>query len=174
MEIVLQALTIGSNYTASWVRDKKLIATFKMLAALFNALAIICVGHFIASIPVLFTIIRNIVCMNKDKFKNNKPIWICVLGYIIIGIITLGNIDTIMDIVPTIVSLLASLIIWYCNPVGIKVGLGITDNIWTVYYLYSGLYISAINIIIQTIIAIISIIRIKLGDKIIDKQQSDN
>jgi hypothetical protein len=165
MSIIFQVGQIASNYIAAWVKDKKYIIIFKILSAVFNALAIISVGNFIAAIPVLFTIVRTIICLYKDKFKSSLPIWLCVIGYIVIAIFTVGKMESFIDILPTIVSLSASLIIWYCGPIGIKIGLGVTDSVWMMYYFSTGLYLSALNILLQTIVSIISIIRIKLEKK---------
>lgn len=162
MNIVFQSLQITSNYCAAWSKNKKHIILFKVLSALFNSLAIISVGNFVSAIPVLFTIVRTIVCFYKEKFKTNYPIWLCILGYMLIGLLTITKMQSFIDVLPLITSLIASLIIWYCNPIGIKVGLSITDTIWLIYYIQQELYLLATNIALQTIISAISIVRILL------------
>lgn len=165
MDIIFQAGQIVSNYLAAWVTGKNKIIFFKLLSAVFNALAIMSVGRYAASIPVLFTIVRSIVCMNKEKFKSDVPIWLCVLGYIMIIAITFNSMESYLDLLPTITSMVASLVLWYGGAILIKSGLGVSDTIWMIYYFYVGLYFSALNILFQTIVAVISIIRIKLKDR---------
>lgn len=165
MDIIFQAGQIISNYLAAWVKDKKHIILFKLLSTIFCALSIIAVGRYAASIPILFTIIRSLVCMNKDKFKNNIPIWLCIAGYIIIALLTFNSLESYIDLMPTVTSIIASLILWYGDSVSIKAGLGLGDAIWMVYYFYIGLYVSALNILLQIVVTVISIIRIKLEAK---------
>lgn len=165
LSITFQILNIASNYGSAWSKSKRNIVIFKVLSAIFNSLSIISVGNFISAIPVMFTIVRSLVCFYKDKFKTNLPIWLCVLGYIVIGLLTFNKMDSIIDMLPVITSLLASIIIWYCNPVELKLWMMLTEGIWMVYHFSSGLYLSALNILLQTIVSIISIIRIKLDNK---------
>ena len=169
--IIFQILQIASNYGAAWCKNKKHIMAFKILSAIFNSLAILSIGNIAGAIPVLFTVVRSIVCFYKDRFKTNYPIWLCVLGYIIIGLLTIEDMRSIVDALPLITSLIASLIIWYCNPVKLKLGMMLPDGIWLIYHISSGLYLSAANLILQTIVSIISIIRIKLSEQRINDKQ---
>lgn len=160
--IIAQILTILSNYCSSWAIKKHNIILFRILSAFFSAISIVAVGNIVGAIPVFFTIIRCIVCYFKDKFKNNWPIYLICAGYIVIAACSIPFYTTILDIIPVLVSLPAAVILWFCNPIGIKAGVGIGDTLWLIYDLYNGLYLSALNIFIQIIISIISIIRIKI------------
>lgn len=160
MLLLLQFLTILSNYISAYVKSKSNIIKFKIAAALFNACAIICSGGIIESIPVFYTIIRSITCLYKDKFKSNKPIYIVLSGYVCIGIYTYIETGSIMSLLPTMASLITSIIIWFANNKGIKIWLSIADSVWIVYYSYSGLYLAALNTGFQILTAVISLIQI--------------
>ena len=159
MEVVFQVLQIASNYLAAWVKNKKTIIFFKTMSSVMSALMFFSVGKFVAAIPTLFTIVRSTLFLYRDKYKTNLVLWLCVGGYLILAFF---SVDSVGDLLPTVVSVLASIIIWFCNPIGIKIGLSVTDNIWMVYYLMTGLYLSALNIILQTIVALISAVRIHI------------
>ncbi|MBQ8626771.1 MAG: YgjV family protein [Agathobacter sp.] len=161
ISIIAQALNITSNYISSWVTKKHQIILFKCLSSLFSAISIIAVGNLVSAIPVLFTIIRCIVCFFKDKFKNNWPIYLICVGYIIIAVGSIPFYTSVVDVFPVVISLAASLILWFCDSIGIKIGIGIGDTLWVIFHSVNGLYLSALNTALQVVLSIISIIRIK-------------
>lgn len=158
MSLIFQISQISYNYISSWVKTKRNIILFKVLSSLSAVLMLVSVGEYMGALPVGFTAIRSILFMYKDKFKTNKVLYGCISAYVIIAIF---SIQGLTDLLPTVISITASIIIWYCEPIGIKVGLSITDSIWILYYLIVGLYLSAFNNVIQVLISIISIFDIK-------------
>ena len=165
LAVIAQVLTIGSNYCASWSTKKLNIILFKILSAVFNALSILFIGNIAGAIPVFFTVIRCVVCFYKDKFKTNKPIYFICFGYILIAILSIPLYKTFIDVLPVVISLWASIVLWFFKPIGIKIGIGIGDAFWMIYDFANGLYLSAINLLAQLILSGISIIRIrKKGD----------
>ena len=165
MEVVFQFLTIISNYSAAYVKSKITSIKFKVAAATFNACAIISVGNGIESLPVFFTIIRNITCLNKEKFKSNKPIYLVLLGYMCLGVYTFISTGSVMSLLPTIASLSASIVLWFANNKGMKIWLSVVETVWVVYYIYAKLYFSALNTTLQIIVALISLVRIIRDDR---------
>jgi hypothetical protein len=95
------------------------------LSSLFSAISIFAVGNIVGAIPVAYTIIRCIVCFFKDKFKTNWPIYLICAGYIVIAVCSIPFYTSIVDWLPVIISLGVAIILWYCDPVGIKAGVGI-------------------------------------------------
>ena len=174
LKIVFQVGQLGSSYASALTKNKNLIIVFNILCALFNALSIITAGSILASIPVFFTIIRSLVCLFKERFKSDKPIWLCTLGYVIIGCFTIYNSSDILDILPTISSALAGLILWFFKPRNIKIGLGLTNSMWLVYYIVCGLYISALSIVSQILMLVIGILRIELSNRRSIKNTNEN
>ena len=160
--VISQILTIISNYCASCVVNKRDIILFKIVSSFFNAISILLVGNIVGSIVVFFTMFRGVICLFKDRFKTNLPIYLICAGYVAIGICGIPFYTNIIDIVPVLVSMPAAIILWFCDPSGIKVGVGIGDSLWMIYDLYNGLYLSALNIFVNIIISMISLIRMKL------------
>lgn len=70
-----------------------------------------------------------------------------------------------MSLLPTIASLITSIIIWFANNKGIKIWLSIADSVWIVYYSYSGLYLAALNTAFQILTAMISLIQILIHER---------
>lgn len=158
MKILFQITQICSNFLAAWSSKKRNIIIFKILSSISAVLMMICANQIIGAIPVAFTAIRTTIFMFKDKYKSDLPLWICIGIYILLAIF---SVQTFMDILPTITSISASFILWYCKPIGIKIGLSLTDSIWAIYYFITELYLSCTYTIISIIISIISIIKIK-------------
>ncbi len=163
--LISQVLTIASNYLSAWVTKKRDIILFKCLSSLFSAISIVAVGNIVGSIPVFYTIIRCIICFFKEKFKTNWPIYLICAGYVAIAVCSIPFYTSIIDVLPVAISLAASIVLWYCDPIGIKAGVGIGDTAWAIFHVCNGLYLSALNTALQVAVAGISILRIKIKQK---------
>lgn len=150
---IFQAGQIMCNYVAAWVKKKQNIILFKLLSSVMAICMMISVKQYAAVVPVAITAVRGVVYMFREKFKNNIVLWLFVAIYVIAAIPTISK---TIDLLPTVISIAASIIIWFCSPVGIKFGLSVTDSIWAIYYFVVGLYLSGINNVVQIIISIMS------------------
>ena len=177
LSYIFQITQIGCNYISSWVKSKNNIILFKTLSAISSFLMLLSVGQFVGALPVLFTAVRSFLFMYKKRFKTNAILYICIFIYFIIALVSVdfsNEINVIIkDLLPTVISVSASIILWCLNPIGIKIGLSITDSIWIVYYLMVGLYLSAFNNTIQVVLSIISAVKIKNTSKKIGEGQNN-
>lgn len=154
------------NYIAAWSKTKKYTLLGKLLASIANAFALFTAGKVLASMPVFVTIFRNTVCFNKDKFKSNRPIYFVLLAYAIIAVYTLVNMSRLVDILPLILSIVATLSNWFGTTSHIKVVSSISCSVWIIYFMLDGIYLTAVFNIIQVIIELTTILRIKIkGEK---------
>lgn len=163
MSLIFQILNITANYCGALSKEKKNIIAARIFSACFNAMAILTGGNYIASLSVFFTVIRNIVCFIKDKFKTNIPIYLITIGYLIIGTYTVINSETITDLLPVFISTVTALVMWFGSSSSIKVITILGCILWTTFYLIDGIYLTAVYNIIQLLLEFITLIRIRLN-----------
>lgn len=161
MHIITQLLTIVSTYGEAWSTKKQHIILCRMSSSFFNALSLLLVGNVVGALPIFFTVIRCIVCYSQDRFKSNLPIYLVCLGYVGIGIISVPLYSSVVDLFPLVMSLASAIVLWFCSPMGIKMGVGLGDSLWMIYNLINGLYFTAANIACQLVVTAISMVRIK-------------
>ncbi len=173
MHILTQLLTILSNYCEAWSTEKRNIILCKIASSFFKALSLVLVGSIAGSLPVFFTIARNIVCFFQDRFKTKLPLYLICFGYVAIGIGSIPLYTSILDAFPAVSSLISTIILWFGSPVEIKMGVSLGDILWMLYDFVNGLYLAALNMLCRVIVTGISVIRIKRQQKMEKNASAD-
>lgn len=157
MKDIFQILTLLCSYASAYSKQKTNILIFAVLSSIFSALMFWAVRDFAAILPSLATGIRYFVFMFKDKYKNKVPLYICLVMHFIVLII---SVNTLIDVIPSVLTIIGCLIYWYLDKAKLKASTIMLNLIWMIYYIFFGLYLVAINVLIQNIIMAIALLKI--------------
>ncbi len=158
METIFQILEIAFGYLGSYSTKKRNIFIFYIISTIFSALMFWSVGKYAAILPVLTTGIRYFVFIFKDKYKTQLPLILCLIMHTTVLFISA---KTLVDIIPSALVIIACLIYWYLDKEKLKLSIFIINIPWIIYYFYCGLYLTAINAIIQTILIGIAYLKLR-------------
>lgn len=145
---------------SSWQKTKDKVLTFLILDSIFYSMQYLLLGALSGTFTNIVGIIRAILFKYKDKNKilqNNIMLYIIILIYIVIGIITYND---VISLFPIIASIFYSALIWQNKVNKIRIGNCIMNILWIVYNIYVSAYIGAIMesvILLSSIVAIIKI-----------------
>lgn len=137
--------------------DKKKNMLLNMFIS--NALCLLVFGiaglhsAFITTITIT---IRSFLFMFRDKYKTNFVFYFCLILHIISGVVDFSG---FISLLPSITAVISIFILWFGNEQQIRLGLLIPDLIWFIYYIISGIYISAIFNFITIIFKFVSYIK---------------
>ena len=162
MKIIFQALEIFFGYLGSYSTKKKNIFTFFVISSIFSILMFWSVGQMAAILPILVTGIRYFVFIFKDKYKTELPLCFCLILHTIALVLST---KTVVDSIPSVLVIIGCLIYWYLDEEKLKAAIFIINIPWILYYIFCGLYIVALNSIIQTILVGIAYLKLKKIDK---------
>ena len=157
MTVVFEVFQVFFGYLSSYATKKRNIFIFSIISTIFSILMFYSVGNMAAILPVLTTGIRYFVFIFKDKYKTEIPLILCLLMHLISMLISTKS---AIDIVPSALVILGCLAFWYLDNEKLKTAIFLINIPWILYYLYFGLYITALNTAIQTALVGISYIRI--------------
>ena len=155
-----------SMMLSNWQSTKKKMLLCLLFDSIFCIIQYILLGAFTGACSNIISLIRVIIFSKKDtnKYLNNKSVlYAIILLYIIMGIITY---DGVISILPSIATIIYTIVLWQDNPTKIRFGSSIMFLMWFVYNLAVGAYISSIVEVISLISAIASIIKIDIIIKI--------
>lgn len=154
-----------SMLLSSWQKTKDKVLTFLILDSLFYFIGYILLGALSGAFTNIIGLIRTILFKYKDKSKllqNNIILYIVIMVYIIIGIITYKG---LISLFPVIISILYSVLLWQNNVKKIRIGTSIMILSWIIYNIGVSAYIGAIVECILLISSIGAIIKIDILKK---------
>ena len=162
MVLIFQALEIFFGYLGIYSTKKRNIFIFFVISTIFSILSFYSVGKIAAILPVATTGIRYFIFIFKDNYKTKYPLYFCLLLHTVALIIST---KTIVDIIPSLLVISGCLIYWYLDKTKLKGSLLILNVFWLAYYIYCGLYLTSINVVLQNIVLAISYYKIKEEEK---------
>ena len=151
-----------SMMLSNWQSTKKKMLLCLLFDSIFCIMQYILLGAFAGACTNIISLIRVIIFTKKkdNKFLNkNYILYTIILLYAIMGVITY---DGMMSILPSIATIIYTIVLWQDNPTKIRCGSSIMFLMWFVYNLAVGAYISSIVEAISLISAIMSIIKIDI------------
>lgn len=158
MKSVLQVLSILIGYAGSLDKNKRRILFYACLSNIISILMFITTGRIDSITTSIIIGIRCILFLFKDKYKTPFVLWICIIAHLLCGVITYTDVYSFIPLITTIVT---CFLYWYGSALQIKyVGI-VINSLWIIYYVFTSLYLVAINTFINIILSIISIFRIK-------------
>lgn len=158
MEIVFQALSILFGYLGAYSPKKRNIFIFYIISVIFSILMFYSVGKTAAILPVATTGIRYFIYIFKDKYKTNYPFYFCLLLHI--SALFLST-KTAIDLIPSLLVITGCFVYWYLDGAKLKLYVFILNIPWIFYYAFCGLYLSAVNAFVQTVLMIITYFKLK-------------
>ncbi len=164
MDIVFQALGILFGYIGCYSIKKRNILISYVISTAFSMLMFWSVKQYAAILPVLTTGIRYFVFIFKDKYKTKMPFYFCLLLHLIAMIL---SVKTLIDLIPSILVIAGCFVYWYFDDLKLKIGTLAINIPWIIYYIYSKLYLTTLNVTIQTILIGIACFKLKKSKKII-------
>lgn len=157
LELVLQCIGVALGYFSSLVRDKNKVILYACFSNLVSILIFALNDRLDGALSVIIIWLRCILFLFRDKYKTNIVVWICAIAHIIVGVISYTDVFSIITIsVPVIICFTY----WYGSILSIKYISNILSIFWIIYYIYLGLYITAINTVISIVLTSISILEI--------------
>lgn len=154
-----------SMLLSSWQKTKDKVLTFLILDSLFYFVQYILLGALSGAFTNIIGLIRTILFKYKDKNKilqNNIILYIVMLGYIIIGIITYKG---IISLFPVIIGILYSMLLWQNNVKKIRIGTSVMILSWLIYNISVSAYMAALVEVVLLISSIGAIIKIDILKK---------
>lgn len=154
-----------SMLLSSWQKTKDKVLTFLILDSLFYFIQYILLGALSGAFTNIIGLIRTILFKYKDKNKilqNNIILYIVMLGYIIIGIITYKG---IISLFPVIIGILYSMLLWQNNVKKIRIGTSVMILSWLIYNVSVSAYMAALVEVVLLISSIGAIIKIDILKK---------
>ena len=100
--------------------------------------------------------------MKNKILQNNIILYIVMLGYIIIGIITYKG---IISLFPVIIGILYSMLLWQNNVKKIRIGTSVMILSWLIYNISVSAYMAALVEVVLLISSIGAIIKIDILKK---------
>lgn len=166
-EITLVAQVFGmfsalSMMMSNWQDTKNKMLFCLLFDSIFCILQYILLGAFAGACTNIISLIRVIIFSKRDTnkyFSKNNVLHIIILLYVIMGIVTY---DGMMSMLPSIATIMYTIVLWQDNPTKIRCGSSIMFLMWFIYNLTVGAYISSIVEAISLISAIASIIKIDI------------
>ena len=158
MTLLFQVFQILFSYLGCYSVKKKNILTFYVISTIFSMLMFWSVGKYAAILPILTTGIRYFVFIFKDKYKNKIPFYLCLLLHIIALFL---SVKTTVDIIPSLLVIAGCFIYWYLDDIKLKASMFILNIPWIAYYFYCGLYLTTLNVIIQSILIGIAYLKLR-------------
>ncbi|MBR3368292.1 YgjV family protein [Candidatus Saccharibacteria bacterium] len=157
--IVLQILEILFGYLGSYSIKKRNIFIFYAISVIFTILMFWSVGKTAAILPVATTGIRYFIFIFRKKYKTNLPLYFCLLLHVISLVLSIGS--SFEDLIPSVLVLAGCLIYWFLDGSKLKGSIFALNIPWIIYYLICGLYVVAINTVIQNALVGIAYFRLK-------------
>lgn len=149
-----------SMMLSNWQNTKKKMLLCLLFDSIFCIMQYILLGAFAGACTNIISLIRVNVFNQKENNKilnKNYILYIIILLYAIMGVITY---DGMMSILPSIATIIYTIALWQDNPTKIRFGSVVMFSMWFVYNLAVGAYISSVVEAISLISAIMSIIKI--------------
>ena len=157
MEIVFQILDLFFGYLGSYATKKRNILIFLVMSTIFSILTFWSIENYAAILPALVTGIRYFVFMFKEKYKSKLPLYLCLIMHFAALLL---SVKAPIDSIPSILSIIGCLAFWYLDEEKLKLGMFAINIPWILYYIYFGLYITALNVTVKTILIVISFVKI--------------
>ena len=163
IKIILQGIGIILGYVTSLDKNKQKIILYACISNLISLMLFLVTGRYDGVTATVVIWIRCILFLYKDKYKTTLILWLCVTAHIIVGILSYNDIFSLITIITPILICFAY---WYGSALVIKHVSNIVNTFWIIYYIYVGLYLTAINTLINIILSMIAIFNINKDLKI--------
>ena len=158
MKIALQVFQIFFGYLGSYSVKKKNILIFYLISTLFSMLMFWSVKEYAAILPVLTTGIRYFVFIFKDNYKTRIPLYFCLLLHFLALFL---SVKTPIDFIPSVLVICGCLVYWFFDDLKLKLAAIIINIPWIGYYIYCGLYLTTVNVIVQCILLGLACLKIR-------------
>ena len=160
----ISATIIGLIAVTIWVfsvqlGEKKKILRVQNVANVLYCIQYALFGAFSASAMNIFSILRNLVCINninKGKENTNKQAIFFLVVIFIFGIFIVRD---IVSAIPIIVNLIYTIGTWLKDTKKLRYSLILTAIMWMMYNIYYGIWMSLIGNTFEIISGIIGLVR---------------
>lgn len=145
---------------SSWQKTRKKILFFLIFDNAFYIAQYILLNAYTGAFTNVIGLFRILLFNFKGKnkfFKKNWCLYIIILLYIIVGILTYKDLGSIF---PIIASILYAIVLWQENPKSIRIGTSIMLFMWVIYNLFVNAYIGVITEGIMFLSSILAIVKI--------------
>ena len=147
---------------SSWQKERKRILFFLLFDNIFYFIQYVLLNAYTGAYTNIIGLIRLYLFSKKGKnnfFKKNYVLYIIILLYILIGVLTYENYSSIF---PVISSVIYAIVLWQDNPKYIRIGTSIMLFMWCLYNLLVHAYVGALSEGIMFISSILGIIKIDI------------
>ena len=147
---------------SSWQKERKRILFFLLFDNISYFIQYILLHAYTGAYTNIIGLIRLYLFSKKGKndfFKKNYVLYIVILLYIIIGVLTYENYSSIF---PVISSVIYAIVLWQDNPKYIRIGTAIMLFMWCVYNLLVHAYVGALSEGIMFMSSLFAIIKIDI------------
>lgn len=167
---ILGILSMTCMMLSSWQLKRKRILIYLVFDNIFCFLQYILLGAYSGAFTNIIGLLRTITFTKKgtnDFYKTNKILYIILILYIVVGILTYKN---LFSLFPIIASLFYAIVLWQEKPKSIRVGSSVMLFLWLIYNIFVKAYIGAICEGIMLTSSILAIIKID----VIKKHKKEN
>ena len=147
---------------SSWQKERKRIFFFLLFDNIFYFIQYVLLNAYTGAYTNIIGLIRLYLFNKKGKnnfFKKNYVLYIIILLYILIGVLTYENYSSIF---PVISSVIYAIVLWQDNPKYIRIGTSIMLFMWCLYNLLVHAYVGALSEGVMFISSILGIIKIDI------------
>ena len=145
---------------SSWQKERKNILFFLAFDNIFYFIQYVLLNALTGAYTNIIGLIRLYLFEKKGKnmfFKKNYTLYIVILLYILVGVLTYENLGSIFPIVSSIIY---AIVLWQYNPKYIRIGSSIMLLMWCIYNVLVHAYVGVLSEGILFISSILAIIKI--------------
>lgn len=136
---LMQLITIIVNIYIAFTAKKKRVYIATFLLNLSQLIMYFFNNDLTTALIYIVIVIRSLIYIYKDKFKNNILPYIAIIVQILIGCVTLENIFQIFSI---LIACYSCWYLWFYNDIQkLRIGNIIANTAWAIYNICGGLYI---------------------------------
>lgn len=146
MLLFIQIIQIIYSIIINFIKEKKDMLVNTAICSLISIFLYIYLGEINAIFASTIIFIRNIVYVNKVKYKSNLPFFFCICMHLIGGIyaLYLDKNLIVINFIPMITSLMACFFYWFSSEQAIRIGSLCTNTLWLIFNIYYGLYLTSL------------------------------
>ena len=145
-----------------WQKERKRILFFLLFDNIFYFIQYLLLSAYTGAYTNIIGLIRLYLFGKKGKndfFKKNYVLYIVILLYILIGVLTYKNLSSIF---PVVSSIIYAVVLWQDNPKRIRIGSSIMLLMWCIYNVLVHAYVGALSEGILFMSSLFAIIKIDI------------
>ena len=156
-------LALICTITSMQLKKKRHLMFFQTASEAFIVAQYLVKGAITGSLLSMVSFVRNIIFTKYDKKR--APLWILLIIYTIMTILTAISWAGPLSLLPYVGSLIYAWTLWYGKTKWIRLGNAIGNSPYLIYTILTGNYALFIMTLLEIIASIVGFVRIEILDK---------